>query len=96
MLRKMSIGALAALAVSMSSMAVAQTDTQMRTWDWQNVSTDRHWGSAEWNPLMAKDMQMRYPGDSGVVWSHAMMSLMVRTSELSPFMKFIEYVRQCP
>jgi hypothetical protein len=28
--------------------------------------------------------------------AHAMMSLMVRTSELSPFMKFIQYVRQCP
>lgn len=28
--------------------------------------------------------------------AHAMMSLMVRTSELSPFLKFIEYVRQCP
>jgi hypothetical protein len=75
MLRKMSIGAMAALAVSMSSLAVAQDNMQMRSTDWQNVSTERHWSSANWNPMMAQDMNNRYPGDAGTVWSHAMMSL---------------------
>jgi hypothetical protein len=65
MLRKTSIGAMAVLAVSMSSVAFAQSE-------W---SADRHWTGAEWNPTMSKDWSHRYPGNAGTVWSHAMMTL---------------------
>lgn len=84
MLRKMSFGAMAALAVSMSSVAFGQTTTTTTTTqtttttttvDTQNFSVDRHWNSAEWNPIMARDMASRYTGDQGTFWSHAMMSL---------------------
>jgi hypothetical protein len=69
MLRKMSLCAMAALTISS---AFAQTTMQG---DWQNVSNERHWSGANWNPTMAQTMNMRYQGDEGMVWSHAMMSL---------------------